>query len=64
MKSPPTSRRLLIGEMLTFLGPVVAIGGALTLLRTREPNLLYTAMMPIGLVAAVVGFWMRSKAER
>lgn len=61
---PEESRRLLWGQALTFLGPMIAVGGALAILRTHQPSVFFSLLMPLGLVLLGVGYWLRWTAER
>ena len=60
MAEPTTDSTLrTTSQALIFIGQLTTVGGALTLLRTGEKSIFLAALMPIGLVAAGIGFYLR-----
>ena len=47
-----------VGRFLTFVGPLIFIAGLLAIWRTGDTLIFYAAMMPIGLIMWLAGFYL------
>ena len=62
-ENPKDSPRYIAGQALKFGGLMIAVAGALALIRTGERSLFFAGLMPVGLITWFIGFRVMQKIE-
>jgi len=55
---PSDSNSRTLGHFLTFIGPIVTMGGILAIWRTGDRDWFYVAFLPVGIAMWAAGFWL------